>query len=75
MFDQISIEVRALHQLGDASLAQVDRRHVLERRAGARERSPHSGDDRDTPSRGAKWRHEVKLTGFGADGLGAKATA
>ena len=45
--DFAAVEIRALDQLGDAELAEVDRGDGLERGSRSCERRPNPGDDRD----------------------------
>ena len=59
--DELGLEVGALNELGDAELPELDRREMLERRAGAHEGSANTGDDRDAATRAAQGWHAWKL--------------
>jgi hypothetical protein len=45
-----AIKTRALNQLGNARLPQIDGRDGPERGAGTCERCPHPGNNRDAPA-------------------------
>ena len=57
----LAVEARALDQLGDAELAELDRREVLERRSRLGERRADAGDDGDAPPGTAVAWHAPKL--------------
>src|SRR5205814_9600299 len=60
--DLIAFQLRALQQLGDAQLAQLDRGQILERGPRLRERRADTRDDRHASAIGSERDHGVNLT-------------